>query len=84
MFWCVLATGVAVTAYWVFFADRTADNRRPSWFITSLVVVSFALTFWSAWLERPSYSYNADVNPIAISIAFDLSPSMLAIPDPPT
>jgi hypothetical protein len=84
MFWCVLATGVAVTAYWVFFADRTADNRRPSWFITSLVVVSFALTFWSAWLERPSYSYNADVNPIAISIAFDLSPSMLAIPDPAT
>lgn len=80
--WCALATGLAVGLYWIFAGRRAAGSRRPSGFVLLLIVLSLLLTAWSAWLERPSYSYNPETNPVAIAIAFDLSPSMLAIPDP--
>lgn len=82
--WCAGAVGLVIVLYWIFFSDRSAPvwSRRPSGLVSVLAVLSLALILWSAWLERPSYSYNPEVNPVAIAIAFDLSPSMLAIPDP--
>lgn len=80
--WCIVATGLAVALYWIFAGTRTQAARKPSPLVLSLFVLSLLLTAWSAWLERPSYSYEAKTNPVAIAIAFDLSPSMLAIPDP--
>ena len=47
-----------------------------------LVVVGLGLCLWSVTLERPEYTFERQSSPIAIAIAFDLSPSMLAIPDP--
>jgi len=84
IFWCVLAVALAVALYWVFFTDRSvpASSRNPSWPVLVLVSLTLVLTVWSSYLERPSYSYDPEVNPVAIAIAFDLSPSMLAIPDP--
>jgi hypothetical protein len=78
--WCVAATGLAIALYW--FYARVRQSRRPSTLVISLTVVSLLLIGWSAWLERPTYSYIPQTKPIAIAIAFDLSPSMLAIPDP--
>ncbi|NNE39206.1 MAG: VWA domain-containing protein, partial [Gammaproteobacteria bacterium] len=43
---------------------------------------AMGLLAWSTVNDRPRYSYSLNENPVAISIAFDLSPSMLAIPDP--
>ncbi len=47
-----------------------------------LVVVGLGLCLWSITLERSPYTFERNASPIAIAIAFDLSPSMLAIPDP--
>jgi hypothetical protein len=82
--WCVLGIGLAVVVYWLLFTDRVAPagSGRPSWLVSMLVFLSLILIVWSVYLERPAYSYNPEVNPVAIAIAFDLSPSMLAIPDP--
>ncbi len=81
--WCVLAVSLAILLYWLFSGrSAPAGGRRPAGPVAVLVGLAMLLTLWSAWLERPSYSYNPEVNPVAIAIAFDLSPSMLAIPDP--
>ena len=57
--------------------------QRQSLTITyALVGLGLALCAWSITLDRPSYSYAPLSDPIAIAVAFDLSPSMLAIPDP--
>lgn len=47
-----------------------------------LVAVGLAFCAWSLTLDRPSYSYAEKREPMAIAVAFDLSPSMLAVPDP--
>jgi len=57
--------------------------RRQALTITrGLIVLGFVFCVWSLVLDQPSYSYTRERNPIAIAVAFDLSPSMLAIPDP--
>ena len=82
--WCVIAAGLVVGLYWFISPDRSTPHlrQRPSWLISILVGLALLLTLWTVWLERPSYIYTPEANPVAISIAFDLSPSMLAIPDP--
>lgn len=84
--WCVLAVILAFVLYWFFSTERSAHswNNRPSRLVSVLVFLALVLILWTSWLERPSYSYNPESNPVAIAIAFDLSPSMLAIPDPST
>jgi len=47
-----------------------------------LAVLGLVICAWSVALERPSNSYTRQSNPTAIAVAFDLSPSMLAIPGP--
>jgi hypothetical protein len=56
--------------------------RRPLTITIVLVMMGFGFCAWSLTLERPSHNYTRQSSPIAIAVAFDLSPSMLAIPDP--
>jgi hypothetical protein len=76
--------GIAVFLYWTSFVNRdgSADKIRPSIPILTIVFLAFVLLIWLSYDEGPRYSYTLNDEPIAISIAFDLSPSMLAIPDP--
>lgn len=50
----------------------------------ALALVAVGAVLWSVWLEQPSPDFERREQPIAIVIAIDLSPSMLAIPDPAT
>ena len=70
--------GIATILYWYM------RGRRPPLYTAILVTFGLALVGGSVLLERPAYSYAPRATPIAIAIAFDLSPSMLSIPDPLT
>lgn len=70
--------GIAITLY------RYAQNSRQPLFTLILALCGLALIAGSTLLDRPLYSYPSKSTPVAIAIAFDLSPSMLAIPDPLT
>lgn len=58
------------------------EHWNPSRAVLTAVFIGFILLVGTFYNDRPSYNYTLDENPIAISIAFDLSPSMLAISDP--
>lgn len=75
---------LAIFYYWRSVRRRSANSvqRRPLVTTIALVLLGFAFCAWSAMLDRPAYSYTPHDGPIAIAVAFDLSPSMLAIPDP--
>jgi hypothetical protein len=79
-----IIAGLAIIIYWVVLIKRSPDlnYNHPSRYVLTLVLVAMGLTVWSTVNDRPRYSYSLNENPIAIAIAFDLSPSMLAIPDP--
>ena len=68
--------GSAITLYWY------GQQSRLPWYSKILVVCGLALVGGSVLLDRPPLSYVRQATPVAIAIAFDLSPSMLAIPDP--
>ena len=70
--------GIAIILYWY------QQPSRPPWYSILLVVSGLALVSGSVLLDRPSHGYARQATPVAIAIAFDLSPSMLAIPDPLT
>ena len=70
--------GVATILYWY------RQRRRPPLYTVILVVSGLSLVGGSVLLDRAPYSYAPGATPVAIAIAFDLSPSMLAIPDPLT
>ena len=80
----VILAGLAVIFYWTIYINRSKNLHRenPSNIIFTLIFLGMGLLIWSFYDERPSYSYSLNEDPLAISIAFDLSPSMLAIPDP--
>lgn len=79
-----IVAGLAIFLYWrVVERDyQSAVPPRPALITIGLVMLGFALCIWSVVLDRPDYSFTPQKNPIAIAIAFDLSPSMLAVPDP--
>jgi hypothetical protein len=79
-----VAAGLAVLVYWRIVHHRNADSlqARPTALTIALFTLGFALCSWSMLPDRPAYSYTPRSNPVAIAIAFDLSPSMLAVPDP--
>lgn len=79
-----IITGLAVLLYWAVYIARSdqAGHRSPSTAVLVLVVAGLLLLVLSSFNDRPVYNYSLNENPVAISIAFDLSPSMLAIPDP--
>ena len=70
--------GIVTVLYWY------GQQRRPPAYTVLLVVFGLALVGGSVLLDRPAYDYAPRTTPVAITIAFDLSPSMLAIPDPLT
>ena len=75
---------VAIVAYWAW-PDRRAtivEQPRTLLGLLTLTVAGLGLTLWSVTLERSAYTFERQSSPIAIAIAFDLSPSMLAIPNP--
>ncbi len=74
----------AVSAYWAKPERRAAVFKRPRklFGLLTLVAAGLGLCLWSVTLERSEYMFERQSSPIAIAIAFDLSPSMLAIPDP--
>ncbi len=75
---------VVVFAYWARPERRAAvvNNPRKLLGLLILIVAGLGLCLWSVTLDRSAYTFERQSNPIAIAIAFDLSPSMLAIPNP--
>ena len=74
----------AVSAYWAKPERRAAVFKRPRkmFGLLTLIAAGLGLCVWSVTLERSEYTFERQSSPIAIAIAFDLSPSMLAIPNP--
>ena len=79
-----IAAGLIILFYWrMVWRRNAADLPVRSLAVTfALVIFGFVLCAWSLMLDRPAFSYSPRESPVAIAIAFDLSPSMLAIPDP--
>ncbi len=75
---------VAVFAYWARPERRAAVVNQPRNLLglLILIVAGLGLCLWSVTLERSAVTFERQSSPIAIAIAFDLSPSMLAIPNP--
>lgn len=72
--------------YWSRPAKRSLLWYRPgrSIFLLAVVTIAAGVVLWSVWLDQPHSAFERPERPIVIAIAFDLSPSMLAIPDPAT
>lgn len=80
----LIILSMAVVTYWAMPARRKFVVERPA-AIGALVAVTlsgFVFCYASISSERTAYTYDRQQNPFAIAIAFDLSPSMLAIPHP--
>jgi hypothetical protein len=84
--WLTIAVALAIAFYWLLFKGKANANgkTRPSAVTLVLVFTALALAVWAGYSTRPAYVYQVNDNPLVIAIAFDLSPSMLAIPDPAT
>lgn len=68
--------------YWRADVRRRYGTHRPSRLVLLLVTGGIVLCGWSVALDRPSLNYARRTSPPVIAVAFDLSPSMLALPDP--
>lgn len=80
----LIILSLIVVTYWAMPARRGIIMARPV-ALSALVVVTlagFVLSYASLSAETAEYTYVREENPFAIAIAFDLSPSMLAIPHP--
>lgn len=83
MYWLLLVAGVAALG-WLYY--RRAQDPAPNgpafpWTVLYLLA-GFAFCAWSYAIERQRAEYLPPERTLALAIAFDLSPSMLAIPDP--
>ncbi len=83
MFTDLLLAATAIAAILIIFYWY-GQRRQPPLSTVMLLVSGLLLVAGSMLLDRPAYDYAAQAPPLAIAIAFDLSPSMLAIPDPRT
>ncbi len=85
-YYFIAAAAIAVLGfmYWMRSDRRATVILHSRSLIGLLVLIStgLALSLWSVSLERSAHTFERQSDPIAIAIAFDLSPSMLAIPDP--
>lgn len=75
---------LAVAAYWArpFRRALMIGRARSAGVMFAAVASGIALCLWSVLLERPEHVYERQGRPVAIAIAFDLSPSMQAVPNP--
>ncbi len=81
--WIVVAISAAAAARYWSVAGRTAAVSGTGAAVLCLgAAAGIASVLWSVSLARPASSFEQHATPLAIAIAFDLSPSMLAIPDP--
>lgn len=60
----------------------TPGRFRSGFAWCASIVAGAIFCLWSAILDAPALSYEQAPAPVALAIAFDLSPSMLAVPDP--
>jgi hypothetical protein len=83
-FLAIAAMVVVGFVYWVQPVRRATvvTQSRNLFGLLVLISAGLFLSLWSVTLERSAYTFERQSSPIAIAIAFDLSPSMLAIPDP--
>ena len=75
---------LASAAYWLAPVRRAgiASHRERLAALLAVVAAGLGIGLWSVAEERTALTYEQQPNPLAIAIAFDLSPSMLAIPHP--
>lgn len=83
----LIATLIGAAIIGIFWArpERYAavvKQPRQVFVLLALVAAGIGLCLWSISLERSAYTFERQSPPVAIAIAFDLSPSMLAIPHP--
>jgi len=73
-----------IVVYWFAPRRRAVVVARPFGLaaLLGLVAAGIGLSLWSVSLERSTLTFERQSSPLAIAIAFDLSPSMLAVPDP--
>lgn len=83
-FLAAIFLAVFVLLYWLRPARRATLHGQLGSLggILLLAGVGIGLCLWSISLERSALTFERQASPIAIAIAFDLSPSMLAIPHP--
>lgn len=85
-YYLIAAIGIAllVILYWAQPARRASVARRSRGLagLLALTVAGIGLCLWSVSLERSAIMFERQSSPIAVAIAFDLSPSMLAVPHP--
>lgn len=83
-FLAATALAALIALYWLRPERRrsVAGKSRALSGLFILIAAGVALCLWSVSLERSAYTFERQSSPIAIAIAFDLSPSMLAIPHP--
>lgn len=74
----VVVVLVATAAYW----RREPHPVRKAVVPLLIVATGACFSLWAAWLERPESEFVSAGEPVAIAIAFDVSPSMLAKPAP--
>ena len=79
-----VAIAVVIAAYWARPGRRALVLSRPRNLLGLLALIGagIGLSLWSVALQRSAFTFERQSDPIAIAIAFDLSPSMLAIPHP--
>ena len=80
----LLLACLATVAYWILPRQRRRLLSRSATGMVSLTLATGGLLLcaWSALADRPSMTYQRAAHPVAIAVAFDLSPSMLAVPHP--
>ena len=79
-----LAIALLALLYWTRPARRRqlAQHRGMASVLLVLVIAGLATCLVSVRLERPDHVVERGAKPVAIAVAFDLSPSMRAVPNP--
>ncbi|HKU17596.1 MAG TPA: vWA domain-containing protein [Steroidobacteraceae bacterium] len=78
---CMLL-GVCAFLYWRSRRKPIAARSALRNFPTLLVLCGILLCGWSVRPTQSAQTFTRETNPLVIAVAFDLSPSMLAIPNP--
>ncbi len=82
-FFAALVMLLLIGAYWAQPSRRALlANRRNAVALVALVASGIGFCLWSVSLERGDNTFERLAQPVAIAVAFDLSPSMQAVPNP--
>lgn len=81
----VAAIALLILSFWLprgRIAAAMMRSRRSAYLLIPLFAIGFAACLWSVAADRSAHSFQRQSDPVAVAVAFDLSPSMLATPDP--